>query len=401
MFNQSNAMRRMFKARERIAKRNPFFASILFGAKMIETKQRKTIGTNGIDIYFNPDYVTDAQNDPYLEGQLLKSVMHCAMLHLGRRRWRDMDRWNEAASYPVNQVISDYFKLAPDALYNKKYGEMAPEAVYELLEQQKQQGGGGKGKSQKGKSPPQDGDEDGDGEGESSGQDGDQEQPGGMFEGEATPDEMEQAERDWKRNLSNAIEKSTKAGTMPGNLQRLIGDLFPKEKINWREIIRDWSRDAKSNTVRTWQRPNRRRLGNGEYMPGNGIDQIFNLVMCLDVSGSVSQEMIQEMCSEAASLLNQNLVNQITLISVDTRIHNTLVARNEDDIKGWNAGGGGGTNFRSAMAEIGKMQDVVGLIFLTDMYTSSFGEEPPFPVAWVDWAGSGAKAPFGMTIPYK
>jgi len=161
------------------------------------------------------------------------------------------------------------------------------------------------------------------------------------------------------------------------------------------------SRDAKSKATRTWHRPNRRRLGNDEYMPGYGNDNVYKLVMCLDVSGSVSQQMIQEMCDEAASLLDQDLVTNVTLISVDTRIQNVLEATTGEDIKGWNAGGGGGTDFRSAMDTIGKMEDVIGCIFLTDMQTSSFGAQPPFEVVWVDWSGGGSKAPYGRTVSYK
>jgi predicted metal-dependent peptidase len=412
---KQDAMRRMLTARERVARRNPFFASILFNANLIESKAHQTVWTDGLNILFNPDYVEDKKSGPFLEGVMLKTVLHCAMLHMSRKRYREMERWNKSCSYPVNRVVEDYFKMPPDALRDKKFGELAPEQVYELLQQQeekKPQKGpkqkGGKGQPQKGQGQPDpDGDGEGEGEGDGDGEGEPKEQPGSMFEGDGegqTPQEQqrqrEDAERQWKRAVAGAMEKSP-PGTMPGNLQRLIQDLFPAEKLDWKDLIRDMSRDAKSNTVRTWQRPNRRRLGGGEYMPGNGNDQVFKLVMCMDVSGSVSQKMIQEMCEEAASLLEQNLVNHVTLISVDTQIQNTLEAKSAEDIVGWNAGGGGGTDFRSAMKTVGEMSDVVGCIFLTDMMTSSFGDQPEFPVVWVDWTNGGSKAPYGRTVPYK
>jgi predicted metal-dependent peptidase len=403
MFNilKPTAMRRMLIARERVAKRNPFFASILFGANIIESKKHQTVWTNGIDIFYNPDFVEDGEADKFLEGILLKTVLHCAMLHVSRRRYRQEERWNQSCSFPANKVVEDYFKLPEDALRDDKFSKLSPEAVYELLQQQEEkqekQKQKQKGKGQ-GQGQPEDGD--GDGEGEGEGQEGEQEKPGSMFSDETSEQEQEQGERQWKNSVAGAIEKSP-PGTMPGNLQRLIQDLFPKEKIDWKDLIRDMSRDAKSNTTRVWTRPNRRRLGNDEYFPGNGNDKVFKLVMCLDVSGSVSQQMIQEMCEEAASLLDQNLINHVTLISVDTRIQNTLEAKSSEDLKGWNAGGGGGTNFDTAMKTVGEMSDVIGCIFLTDMMTSSFGPQPEFPVVWVDWANSGAKAPYGRTVSYK
>ena len=407
-----NAMRRMLLARERIARKNPFFASILFGANIIESKKHQTIWSDGLNILFNKDYVEDGTNDKYIEGDVLHCVLHCALLHHPRKRYRDSKRWNEACDYPVNAVVKDYFPLSPEALTSQKYGAMAPEAVYELLQRQEEKQEG-KGKPQKSKSKGK-GDksdeegEDGDQPGESDDDDQDdgegqeKEQPGTMFEPDPEDQEQdsEENERQWKRVLTSAIEKSP-PGTMPGTLQRLILDIFPKDKIDWKDLIRDMSRDAKSKATRTWHRPNRRRLGNDEYMPGYGNDNVYKLVMCLDVSGSVSQQMIQEMCDEAASLLDQDLVTNVTLISVDTRIQNVLEATTGEDIRGWNAGGGGGTDFRSAMDTIGKMNDVIGCIFLTDMQTSSFGVETPFPTVWVDWSGGGAKAPWGRTVPYR
>lgn len=422
MFNltKPSAVRRMLIARERVAKRNPFFASILFGANLVESKQHDTVWSNGVDIFFNPKYVEDDKNDKFIEGVLLHTVLHCAMLHSPRRRYRNNERWNKACDFPVNKVTEDYFKMPPDALRDPKLSLLSPEAVYEILqeEEEKQQDKKDKGKPQKGKGQPQkgkgqgkdeqededgdgdpsDGDQDGNGGGE--GQEQEKEQPGSMFEGDATPEEREAGEKQWRNAVASAVEKSP-PGNLPGNLQRLITDLFPAEKIDWKDLIRDMSRDSKAKTTRTWTRPNRRRLGNDEYMPGYGQDMVYRLVMCLDVSGSVSQQMIREMCSEAASLLDQDLVNHVTLISVDTRIQNVLEASTSEDLVGWNAGGGGGTDFRSAMETVGKMEDVVGCIFLTDMMTSSFGAQPDFPVVWVDWANSGAKAPYGRTVPYR
>ena len=423
-FQQSKAMRRMLQARERVARRNPFFASILFGANLVESKQRKTVWTNGMDVFFNPEYVDTKEADKSIEGVLLKSTLHCAMLHVSRKRYRDPKMWNDACSYPVNDVVQQYFNLPEDALLNKKFGQLAPEAVYELLQEQKkkedEQNGKGKSKDAKGQKSkckggdkqksdgkgdedadgePPDGDDEGEGSGGQQQAEGNDDAPGSMFE--PTPEETEEAEREWKRGLSNAIEKAQKAGTMPGNLQRLIGEIFPKEKLDWKDIVRDMSRDAKAKTTRTWTRPNRRRLGNGEYMPGYGNDNIYRLVMCIDVSGSVSQSMIDEMVGEVSSLLDQDLVSNVTLISVDTKIQNRIDVSTSDELIGWKAGGGGGTDFRSAMTEVGKIQDAIGMVFLTDMCTNSFGDEPPFPAVWVNWeAHNGAVAPYGRTVSY-
>src|SRR6266446_5011749 len=49
----TDAMRRVLIAREKIARRNPFFASILFNARLVESDRYQTIWTDGMNVYFN------------------------------------------------------------------------------------------------------------------------------------------------------------------------------------------------------------------------------------------------------------------------------------------------------------------------------------------------------------
>ena len=395
----TDAMRRMLKAREGVARRNPFFASLLFMARLVESDKQQTIWSDGINIYFNPKYVLHPQADPFIEGDLLHNIMHCAMLHWPRRKWREQDRWNEACDYSINPVVEHYFKLGPWALRDPKYADKSPEAIYELLEQQPQkqkpqpQKGGGKGQGQ-GKP------EEGDGEGEGDPNPNDPtsgEQPGGMHDA-PSQEEADQAAQEWRRGVANAIDKSKQAGNMPGNIIRLVDQLFPAEKVDWKELLRDMSRDAKAKTTRTWSRPNRRRA---DYMPGYGTDQIFRLVICFDVSGSVDHNMHKAMRQEVMNLLDQNLINRVTVMAVDTAVHNETDVSNSEELAAWKPRGGGGTDFRTAMDRVGEMEDVVGCLFLTDMETSSFGKDPGIPTVWVDWNGGHHKAPYGRVVAYK
>jgi predicted metal-dependent peptidase len=375
----TDAMRRMLVARERIARRNPFFASIMFNAKLVETDQHNTIVTDGMSIFFNPEYVKG--NDQFIEGDVLKAVMHGALQHIGRRKYREIDRWNQSATLSVGPLVHQYFKQHPSLMqHDGLFPDKAAEEIYELLEKQQDSAGGGGGK---GKLPPKG------------------EQPGGMVEPQPGQEEAaEQSAKQWGRAVANAMEKATKAGNMPGNIKRLVEELLPTEKVDWRDITRDMSRDAKSKTSRSWARPNRRR--NDPMMPGYGDDNIYNLLIAFDVSGSVSKEMLRDMKSEIAALIDQDLVNTATLVAVDTQVHNLTVVTNSQGVEEWVPEGGGGTDFRSAMAIFKKeFPQAIGLIFLTDMETSSFGEDPGYPVVWVNFAPHNrAKAPFGRTVEY-
>jgi predicted metal-dependent peptidase len=383
-FNPTDAMRRMLQARQRIARRNPFFASLLFNAKLVETDKRQTIVTDGIHVFFNAEYVKE--NDQYIEGDFLKCVMHSALLHVPRKKYRDLDKWNESCTLSVGPIVHQYFPQHPALMAGDgRFPDKAAEEIYELLEDQE-----GKGKG-KGKQPPKGGEAPGNGEA-----------PGSMVD--PAPEDAEAAEqaaKDWQIALANATDKAKKAGNMTGNIERLVEELQPAEKLDWRDIIRDMSRDAKSRESRSWSRPNRRRLGaDAEVMPGYGYDTIYKLIVCFDVSGSVSDSQFREMKSEVAAVLEQNLINSALLIAVDTMVHDPLEITSVDQIETWKPRGGGGTCFDSAMAYVAKQTGAIGCIFLTDMQTASFGQAPDFPVVWVNWLHDGAKAPYGRTVDY-
>jgi len=378
----TDAMRRMLVARERIARRNPFFASIIYNARMVETDKHQSIVTDGMNVYFNPEYV--AENDQFIEGDVLKCIMHAAMQHIGRRKYREMDKWNESCTLSVGPLVHQYFKQHPQLMANDgRFPDKAAEEIYELLEGQPQPKGKGGGNGD-GNGPQQPG-----------------ESPGGMVDPD--PDQQEESEasgKQWARAVSNAMEKATKAGSMPGNIRRLVEELLPVEKLDWRDIIRDMSRDAKSKTSRSWSRPNRRR--NDPMMPGYGDDKIYNLVIGFDVSGSVDDEMLKSMKTEVAAVLDQDLLNQATLIAIDTEPKSIQVVTNAQGVIDWKPRGGGGTDFRSAMELINsEYADSIGMVFLTDLETSSFGAAPPFPIVYVNFGhNKSLKAPFGRTVDY-
>lgn len=137
-------------------------------------------------------------------------------------------------------------------------------------------------------------------------------------------------------------------------------------------------------------------------MPGYGNDNIYNLVICFDVSGSVSNEMLRDMKSEVAAVMDQDLINSATLIAVDTEPKSIVTVTNSAGVQEWKPRGGGGTDFRSALDLINKdYGQSIGMVFLTDLETSSFGTEPPFPVVWVNFGtNKSLKAPYGRTVEY-
>ena len=406
----SRAMLRVLRARENVARRNVFFASILYSAKLIETQMEimgmKTMFTNGVNIYFHPEFVE--QNDKNIEGVLLHETLHCALNHVGRRALRDHRVWNMACDFSINPLVKSVFTLPVPHLDEARFRNKSAERIYELLqEEMEQQKKGGK-KKQKGQGQGQPGAmDDGDDADDNDDEDGDYGQPGDRNERSGrmqvpTKEELEEAEREWRRVVTIAADKAKKAGTLPGQLQRLLEEIMPSEKINWRDLIHDMAREAKSKVSGSWARPNRRLLAHGIVVPGDMQDEVYRLVVCLDTSGSITSEQTRAMRSEVCSLLDQKIVTNVTIISTDTRVCAKTDVSSSEEVKNFALGNcGGGTDFREAMEVVGKVEDAVGCIFLTDMMTNSFGKQPQFPVVWVNWCqGSNVQAPYGKTVNY-
>lgn len=387
MKSLSNAQMRILRAREKVARRNVFFASILYTARLIETDIApfglKTMFTNGIDIYFHPEFVAD--NDAYIEGVVLHETLHCAFCHVHRKGDRDARLWNIACDYAINPLIQSIFPLPKCALIDRKYEGLSAEKIYELLKEN--QPDGPDGESEEGA-----GDEEGQ---KGKGGTGPEQQSGPMQE--PTPDELEKAEREWRRVVKLASDKAEKAGTMHGALKTLVEDLFPSDKLDWRKALEDMARDAKSDDAGDWSRPNRRFIGEGQYFPGRINDKHFRLVACLDVSGSVSDAYKKEMKSELMNLLDQKIVTSVVMISTDTQITNKEEVFDSEGVANFDfKDHGGGTDFQACMKEVAKVEDAVGCVFLTDMATCSFGDDPGIPTVWVDWTGNGTQSvPYG------
>jgi predicted metal-dependent peptidase len=392
-----DALRRMLQARERVARRNPFFASLIFNARLETCDRHAAIWTNSISVFFNPSYVLNPANQGYIEGDLLECVMKCALLHFPRRKHRGEDKWGMASHLSVRPIVHQYFHQHPDLEQaDGLYPNKAVEEIYDLIpddpEQDKQDQDGG-------------GDE-GEGEDESNagGGNDDADQPGGMEQ--PTPDQeaaFEQSQKDWQRAVQNAKDKAVKAGNMPAELLRLVTELLPVEKLDWHDLIRDMSRDAKSMQGRTWSRINRRRRD--PVMPGYADDAVFRLVCAFDVSGSIDVDtQFAAMKTEVAKAIDERVITEAVLIAVDTepKIDQICIAATSDDVRTWHPRAGGGTDFTSAMEYIGReYSNAIGMVFLTDLETSSFGRKPPFPVVWVNFGSNKRlKAPFGRTCDY-
>ncbi len=78
---------RIQKARTSLILDHPFFGSLLFRLKGRECRSVQTMATDGVSLFYNPDFV-ETLNAATLAGTLAHEVMHPALHHHVRRSGR-------------------------------------------------------------------------------------------------------------------------------------------------------------------------------------------------------------------------------------------------------------------------------------------------------------------------
>src|SRR5579863_4285237 len=133
---------RIQKARTSLILDHPFFGSLLFRLKGRECRSIPTMATDGVSLFFNPEFV-ETLNSATLAGTLAHEVMHPALHHHVRRSGRDPKRWNIACDFAINPLLVDAgLNLPEGVLLDNRFRGMSAEQIYNLLESEASQDSG-------------------------------------------------------------------------------------------------------------------------------------------------------------------------------------------------------------------------------------------------------------------
>lgn len=443
--NSEKVKLKLLRARSDLLLAHPFFGHLTYSLDWIEDSSVKTMLTNGLYVKYNPDFVMELEM-PELRFVIAHEISHCTNRHMTRRNRRDKDMWNEAADYRINydllSINDPRLQMPQEGLYDPQYKDDSAEEIYEKLQQQQQQqqqqgpgqpGSGGPGQQGQGSgkqpdkqpgntpgngpSKPANGNQQGKGQSPSGqGQNPASGQPDGPGEGgdpggcggvEDAPAEQGEKEVDkqWEVKLRQAISIAKNAGKLPAHIERLVKDLA-EPRVSWKELVREFI-DAAVQKDYTWQRPNRRFIGEDIILPGFSPTIGVNRLVCVvDTSGSISNEMLKEFGGMIGQALDENIALQLTIIYADAAVNRIEYYDQGDTVPDLKAVGGGGTNFAPAFAWINKEAwDASVVVYLTDMQTSGWGVAPSCPVLWLaydttkeSFPALAKRAPFGTAV---
>lgn len=395
-----DARERLVTARIGLLLRHSFFGNLATRMKLINADEWcATAATDGQTFYYNSRFIMmlKPKEVEFLVGH---EVLHVVYDHMGRRNHRDPQMWNIADDYAVNADLKRHkvgqFITTVPCLYEQKYDGKPAEEIYDdlmknapkldmdqLIDQLLDDHMDG------------DGDEDGDGD-----QDGN-----GNKKGKGRPklsqEEKDRIRQEVKQAIINAAQ-SADAGSMPAGVERLVRQATDPV-MPWRELIQTNLTSA-IRTDYSWMRPSRRSWHMDAIMPGMTPGEEIDVVVTLDMSGSISNKQAQAFLGEIGGMMDSFDGYKVHVFCFDTDTYNPqdFSSENMESIENYEPTGGGGTDFDCIFDYLKKNAiEPKRLIVFTDGYPcGSWGDPDYCDTTWIIHGDPKPNPPFGQFALY-
>jgi len=394
-----DARERLITARISLLLRHSFFGNLATRLKLINADEWcATAATDGVNFYYNSRFIMllRTKEVEFLVGH---EVLHVVYDHMGRRGTRDPQIWNIADDYTVNADLKRHkvgeFITSVPCLYELKYDGKAAEEIYDDLMKNVQQISLQDLIDQLIDDHMDGDDDDGDGEGE----DGDK--PGRGKRPKMSPEERERVRQEVKQAIINAAQ-SAEAGSIPKGVERLIKQ-HTAPIMPWRELIQT-NLTSSIRTDFTWMRPSRKGWDMDAIMPGMTPGEEIDVVVAIDMSGSISAKQAQAFLGETGGMMDSFDGFKVHVFCFDTEIYNPqdFTSDNMDTIDSYVPAGGGGTDFDAIFKYLREEGNVPKrLICFTDGYPcGSWGDEDYCDTTWIIHGSEDITPPFGTWAYY-
>ena len=401
---------RLKQARTRLLLDHPFFGVLILRLKDVETSAIPTMATDGVNLFFNPEFVAGL-TAPELLGCVAHEVLHPALQHHTRRGTRSPKRWNSAADFVINPIVMDAgLTLPAGALYDHRFRNLSAERVYNLLaEENDSESSGGDKDGSRGSAS---GNPSAQPDTSSSGGTPDLASKVPLTEGgfgqvidacdpsdpskPATNDQIEKQQMEWTGAVQQAQAIERMAGKTPVGARRAL-DAADEATINWRSMLRD-SFAAAFPEDYSWSVPNRRHVASGLYLPSIRKSGVGEVVIGVDCSGSINRRQLGLFQAEMTAIIEERRPQRVHVLYFDTQVHRADVFEQGDSIT-LEPVGGGGTSFCGCFDYV---EDTgiqpQALVVFTDLDGRFPAVEPLYPVIWAA-TSAFRRPPFGDVIP--
>lgn len=400
-----NARDKLVKSRVAMLLKYPFWGPLAARLKLQEVEWCSTIATDGRVFYYNKDFVGKLSDGEMIFG-FAHELGHIIFEHMTRLGHRIPEIWNMAGDFVINNMliregVGTAITAVPILADRKYEGKTADEVYDDLIKNAVKiqmtfdmhldmEGGGDA--------------EDGKGNGKGkikSEADGDTEGKGPPKFKKLSEEEKKAMRDEWREAVIQAA-KDAGAGNTPASIQRMVKDIT-EPVLDLKDLLRiQFSGSVKSDY--TWMRPNRKGWHTGAVLPGQLPGEELDIVVALDASGSIGEDMIMDFLGMVQGSLDQFTSYKVRVISFDTKVYNEDIFTGDDgrSMSEYDVVGGGGTMFECVWKWM-KDNDVTPhqLVMFTDGYPCGTWGEPDYcDTLFVIHGSSKITSPFGITANY-
>lgn len=397
-------------ARTRLILDKPFLGALVLRMplEMADPAWCATAATDAKKIYFNYEYINQLHNSE-TQFVLAKQALHCALSHFARRGHRIKHRWELACEYAINPLlIEEGFNAPPGTLVEDSFAGMTAEEIYRCL-QDKEDGDAdssnhedeGNDEStdptdQQQDSPPPSNEPQNNEAGENPDNDNsDQDNSGAPQPATMSQQELDNLSVQWQQRLAGAAQQAQQAGKLSASMARMV-EFMLQPKLPWRALLaRHMTATARDDY--NYSRPSSRR-GDPSIYPSLRSSQV-NMVVAIDVSGSIGDEEMNEFLCEVDAIKGQ-LRARISLLACDAELADGspwIFESWEEFCLPKTFTGGGGTDFRPVFDWVEKQDQAPQLlVYFSDCIGKFPQYQPNYPVIWL--VKGSASVPFGQRI---
>ncbi|MEE8428850.1 MAG: VWA-like domain-containing protein [Gammaproteobacteria bacterium] len=371
----------------------PFLGALVLRLPLVKASATwcPTTATDARSVFYNAGYI-DGLSADQTQFVLAHEALHCALSHFVRREHRSKKRWDVACDLAINPIlVNDGLTPPPNALYQDGFEGMSAEEIYPFVEENtdaetmdqhlydsdrsdgRRDAGSGAGRHKW--------------------------QPDDLDAGASRPQpltdgERKQLEVQWRQRLAGAAQQAMAAGKLAGGMARLVDHLL-QPRLPWRMLLARYMTTVGRDDY-NYARPSRRE--GSAILPSLRSAQV-NIVVALDISGSVTDEEVAQFLSEVNAIKGQ-VRARITMHACDA----DLAPDGPWTFEPWEEfvlprrfSGGGGTRFTPVFTWLETEQLCPDLlVYFTDAEGEFPKLEPNFPVIWL--IKGRAKVPWGQRI---
>ena len=342
-----------------------FLGSLLCNHNIHWSEYNDTAWCDGSSIGFSKHYFMSIGPNQRVT-LLAHELWHTGLQHMGRMGDKQPKRWNYAADYVINLMLSEqgFDFTGMDPLLDPQYKDMTTEQVYDLLPENPQGPGSG-------------GEPD--------------------LSGDIVPvtDQKEIHEILNKVVAATQVSRMSKeAGVIPGETELII-DEFLNPILPW-EILLDRFMTERTKDDYSWRNPSRRY--EDVYLPSmisdNGLEHIIHYQ---DISGSVLDSDIIRFNSELKYIHTYLKPKRLTVVTFDTKIQDVYDFTDEEEYEKIVVTGRGGTSLHCVSEHIKEHLPTAAVIF-SDLCCSPMLEHHGVDILWIVVDNKGAEVNFGEMI---